>query len=136
MTYSHKLKYAGSEPFAPERDRLPHEAMELLEQDKTYQRLAEVRYLADALESRLADYQSFAEQLAGDVLFDAIATTDAPLQVAVAIYVYEWLRAHEEGDAAAYADELPDDYLDTVDICLYCYEPYRECKCPERAEVA
>lgn len=97
MSFAHKLQYAGSDPFEPEegRDDITHEEYELLTQDETYVRLAEVRYLADELESDLA--HDVAANWAGvhDALFDAVAIgPEAPLQAMVDEYVDHWLEAH------------------------------------------
>lgn len=96
MSFAHKLKYAGSEPFEPERnwDEITHQEMELLEQDEVYQRLAEVRWLADELESEVHRDERVMDSNAGAALFEAVAATDAPLQQMVDRYVAQWLAEH------------------------------------------
>jgi len=88
MSYATKLKYAGAEPFEPEqeRDDISHDEYELLTQDETYQRLAEVRWLADDLEAELAG-QDFAPE-AYHALFGAIGVRAASLQAVVEASVY------------------------------------------------
>lgn len=98
MTYATKLKYAGSKPYAPEKQRakdddhdLTYEEYELLSQDDAYCKLAQLRWLASEAESDLHRDDLVAESNADDALFAAIATTDAPLQQAVDRYVAQWL---------------------------------------------
>ncbi|WP_323192432.1 hypothetical protein [Halostella sp. PRR32] len=101
MTFQHRLQYAGSDPYQPERDRedLTHREREQLEQDETYQRLAEVRWLADELEREVAGNAEIAEETRAN-LFRAVATDDAPLQDAVEEYVDAWVAEYRnaEGD--------------------------------------
>lgn len=98
MSYAHKLKYAGSEPFEPERERddISHEEYELLTQDETYQRLAEVRWLADDLESDLGGQVFGADAHAA--LFDAVGVRDAPLQEMVDEFVDAWLSEYRDAE--------------------------------------
>jgi len=97
MTFSKKLQYAGSAPYAPERERddIDHDEYELLTQDETYQRLAEVRYLVDELESQLSG--EAVPQATKDALFGMIGVRDAPLQEAVDAYVEQWLAQYRSG---------------------------------------
>lgn len=104
MTFANKLKYAGASPFAPEHDRaddpdddLTHAELELLEQDKTYKRLAQVRYLADELESEVAGVSDIPEETRAH-LFRTVAADDAPLTDAVDHYVEAWLAEHRTDD--------------------------------------
>jgi len=92
MTYATKLQYAGSDPYQPEADRhdISHAEMEQLEQDETYKRLAQVRWLTDELEADLAS-ESAAPDATQDALFEAAATADAPIHEAVESYVEAWL---------------------------------------------
>ena len=108
MTLIYKLKYAGAEPFEPEQDRddIDYHEQELLEQDETYQKLAELRYLADDLEATLSRDVLAAESDAHDAIFEATAMRDAPLQVAVSRYVDAWLADHR---ADADDQEVPAD---------------------------
>lgn len=100
MTYAHKLKYAGSTPFAHEQSRvdddddpLTYRMQEQLEQDETYVRLAQVRFLADELEADLNDAH-VSDDVWGPV-FDAVANTDAPLAEAVDAYVDQFISEWE-----------------------------------------
>lgn len=92
MTYANKLRFAGSDPYKPERERddISHHEMEQLEQDKTYQRLAEVRWLASELETEVAGNTNVHEETRAH-LFRAVADSDAPLPTAVEFYVDQWL---------------------------------------------
>jgi hypothetical protein len=106
MTFKHKLQYAGSKPYKPEKERakseegdLTYQEYELLSQDDVYCKLAELRWLADEAESQLHAVDLVEESNADDALFAAIATTDAPLQEAVGRYVAQWLAAHRVDDA-------------------------------------
>ena len=101
MSFVHRLKYAGSDPFEPEqeRDDISHEEYELLTQDTTYQRLAEVRYLADQLE--LECTRDTVPNETADRVFTVIADRDADLQVAVDAYVDMWLEELRADDADA-----------------------------------
>jgi len=97
MTYATKLQYAGSDPYQPEQDRndISYEEMELLEQDETYQQLAQVRWLTDELEADLAS-ESAAPDATQDALFEAAAVRDAPIHEAVETYVEAWLAEYRE----------------------------------------
>lgn len=101
MTYATKLQYAGAEPYQPEADRddISYREMEQLEQDETYKRLAQVRWLASEAESELCTDDLVDESEADRALFAAVATRDAPLQQAVDRYVAQWLAAHRVDDA-------------------------------------
>lgn len=90
MTYTNRLRFAGSKPYEPEADRLPYPVFEALSQDPVYQRLAEVRWLVDQLEAETASDEAVPQETHAQV-FDAIAACDAPLQVAVDVFVREWL---------------------------------------------
>lgn len=105
MTYAHKLKYAGSDPFTPERERedITHREMEQLEQDETYQHLAEVRWLASELQHEIAGDVDVAEEARAHI-FRAVATDDAPLAVAVDAYVERWLAEFREPSRSEPAD--------------------------------
>jgi hypothetical protein len=95
MSYAHKLKYAGSDPFQYERarvedddDPLTHQIQEQLEQDQTYVRLAQVRFLADELENDVSKIiTGNVPRETKNAMFDAVANTDAPLATAVDAYV-------------------------------------------------
>lgn len=109
MTYAHKLRYAGSDPFANERSRaddetdpLTHRALEQLEQDETYVRLAQVRFLADELEDDL-NSADVSDDVHGAV-FDAVANTDAPLAAAVDAYVDEFIDEFRQPSRSEPAD--------------------------------
>lgn len=97
MTYANKLKYAGGDPYQPEQDRddISHAEVELLEQDETYQRLAQVRWLTDELEADLSS-ESAAPDATQDALFVAAAVRDAPIHEAVETYVEAWLAEYRE----------------------------------------
>jgi len=101
MTYATKLQYAGSDPYQPEADRddISYEEYELLTQDETYQRLAQVRWLASEAESELCTDDLVDRSEADRALFAAVATRDAPLQQAVDRYVAQWLAEHRADDA-------------------------------------
>jgi predicted restriction endonuclease len=107
MSYAHKLKYAGGDPHEPEqeRDDISHAEMELLKQDETYQKLTELRYLAEAAESDLASDELVEQSNADRALFDAIGVRDAPLQQAVDRYVAQWLAEHRADSEDVAADE-------------------------------
>ena len=94
MTYANKLKYAGNDPYKPEDERLPYPVFEALtnhtDTAKTYTRLAQVRWLADELESEVAGEADVPEETRAHI-FRAVADTDAPLQVVVEEYVAGWL---------------------------------------------
>jgi hypothetical protein len=94
MTYANKLKYAGNDPYKPEAERLPYPVFEALtngaDPAAQYERLAQVRWLADELESETADDTDMIPE-AQDALFRAVADIDAPLQVMVDEYVAGWL---------------------------------------------
>lgn len=94
MSYAHKLQYAGADPYAREAERLPYPVYEALTNGADdvglYERLAEVRWLADELESEVAGNTDVHEEVRAH-LFRAVADTDAPLQVAVDEYVADWL---------------------------------------------
>ena len=101
MTYTTKMQYAGSKPYTPERQRakdddhdLTYGEYELLSQDDTYCKLAELRWLASEAESELHRDDLVEKSHADDALFAAIATRDAPLQEAVDRYVAQWLAEH------------------------------------------
>ena len=98
MSYATKLKYAGGDPYGPEqkRDDISHGEYELLTQDDTYCKLAELRWLASEAESKLRTDDLVEESDADDALFAAIATTGAPLQEAVGRYVDAWLANHRD----------------------------------------
>lgn len=113
MTYAHRLQYAGAEPFANERSRvkdaddpLTHRILEQLEQDETYVRLAQVRFLADELEDDL-NSADVSDDVWGSV-FDAVANTDAPLATAVDAYVDAFIAEFEPAPEAA-AENKADD---------------------------
>lgn len=95
--YSYILKYAGAEPYQPEfdRDDISHREMEMLEQDETYIRLSQVRYLADKLEGELAGRDDIPEDVKSHI-FQTVATRDAPLQKAVESYVDHWLADYRD----------------------------------------
>lgn len=101
MTYASKLQYAGSDPYQPEADRddISYAEYELLSQDGTYQRLAQLRWLVSEAESELCTDDLVDESEADRALFAAIATRDAPLQQAVDRYVAQWLAEHRVDDA-------------------------------------
>ncbi len=110
MSYATTLKYAGAKPYRPEEQRedITHEEYELLTQDETYRKLAEVRWLADSLEMHIATdtlANSIADDHDGDAhdaIFEAVAARDAPLQCMVERFVDAWLaeyRAQEEVSA-------------------------------------
>lgn len=95
MSYAHKLQYAGSDPFEPERLRvedgeMTHNEYEVLTQDGIYRKLAEVRYLANALEGDLDSADGVPTE-AWAAVFDTIGVADAPLEKAVERYVDHWL---------------------------------------------
>ena len=101
MTFAHKLEYAGSKPYQPERDRvdagdMTYYEFEMLSQDEVYQRLAEVRWLASELERDVAGDTDIHEDTRAS-LFRAVAATDAPLAAAVDYYVAQWLAEFREG---------------------------------------
>jgi hypothetical protein len=94
MSYAHKLKYAGSDPFEPEQERLPYKIAEQLEQDTTYQRLAQVRWLTRAaVLDELEDVDRPVAQSAHDALVASEETVDAYVSWWLAGNI-EWL--HEE----------------------------------------
>lgn len=100
MSYANRLKYAGSKPFLPERERveageMTHQEYEVLAQDEIYLRLAEVRWLANHLEEDLDDAEGVPADVWGEV-FDTIGVRDAPLEVAVEEYVEHWLNEYRE----------------------------------------
>lgn len=111
MSYANKLRYAGSDPYKPEqeRDDISDQEMELLEQDATYQKLAELRWLASELESDVAGNTDIPEDTRGS-LFRAVATRDAPLTDAVDYYVDAWLAEHRDewDDPAGPSDDGSD----------------------------
>jgi len=94
MTYANKLKYAGSDPYKPEDERLPYPVFEALKNHtdtaETYTRLAQVRWLADELESEIAVDADIPEETRAHI-FRAVADVDAPLQEMVDEYVAGWL---------------------------------------------
>lgn len=101
MSYAHKLRYAGSDPFQPEQERedITAEEMELLEQDETYRKLAEVRWLASELEEDLAHGEAI-PAATKQAMFEAVAMGDAPLDRAVFTYVKRWLAVHRSQEAS------------------------------------
>ncbi|MFA1612071.1 hypothetical protein [Halobellus rubicundus] len=108
MSYAHKLQYAGNDPYKPEKHRaksddddLTYREYEQLRDDDVYRKLAELRWLASEAESELHAVDLVEESNAGDALFAAIATTDAPLQQAVDRYVAQWLAEHRVDDVDA-----------------------------------
>lgn len=96
MVWNHKLKYAGAKPYRPERERsdISRRELEQLEQDETYQKLAQVRWLADELEKNL-DREAVPNDVVDEV-FVAVGDRDAPLRAAVETYVDEWLANHRD----------------------------------------
>lgn len=100
MSFKKKLQYAGSAPYKTERNRndISPDEYEMLTEDETYQQLAEVRYLADELELNL-DREEVPNEVV-DELFSVIATSDAPLKIAVKQYVDHWLDEHREDNDA------------------------------------
>ena len=102
MSLKSKLQHAGSDPYEPERDRddISPEEMEILEQDDTYQNLAELRWLADELEADLAAGEAV-PAATKQAMFEAVAVFDAPLNAAVQTYVDRWLIAHRHTQRGA-----------------------------------
>lgn len=94
MTYANKLRYAGGDPFEREAERLPYPVYEALTNGADdvgmYDRLAQVRWLADELESEVAGNVDVPEETRAHI-FRAVADVDAPLQVMVDEYVAGWL---------------------------------------------
>lgn len=113
MSYANKLKYAGNKPFLHEKERATvtddmtwHE-YENLRDDKTYVRLAQLRWLADELESEGHRYNDMPEETVS-ALFAAVGDLDSPLHVAVESYVDHWL-AEFRGDESEDDDDDDDD---------------------------
>jgi hypothetical protein len=129
MTYANTLKYAGADPYAREEERLPYPVYEALtnggDDVGLYQELAEVRWLADKLESDAAGNTDVHEEVRAH-LFRAVADTDAPLQVMVDYYVGDWL--------ARRADALVDEWGIDRDTVAEAYAEYHGPD--ESAEVA
>lgn len=102
MTYAKKLEYAGSKPFEHEEEReaageMTYHEFEMLTQDETYTRLAQVRWLANELEGSLHHDGVPEETLSA--LFEAAAYDDeAPLREAVDAYVDHWLDEFRGGE--------------------------------------
>ena len=101
--YEHKLKYAGSDPFNKEieREDISYEEMELLEQDETYRRLADLRYLAEAVQEDIQNDPLVERSNADDSLFTALGHRDAPIHAAVDRYVNQWLAEHRVEEVEA-----------------------------------
>ena len=101
--YGRTIQYAGNRVFVPgqEREDISTAELEQLEQDETYQGLAEVRYLAERLESDIEGDDLANASGAYDELFEAVAERDAPLHAMVEQYVDAWLADHrDQGEAA------------------------------------
>ena len=99
MTFAAKLQYAGGDPYERESERLPYPVFEALtngaDDADRYEELAEVRWLADELESDVAGDTTVPEETRTQ-LFRAVADTQAPLSVAVDHYVAAWLARRRE----------------------------------------
>lgn len=91
MSYATKLKYAGNAPFKPEDDRLPYPVFEALTQtEPAYEKLAQVRYLVDELESDMAGDDAV-PGVVEKTLF-GVVDGDESIHVAVDQFVAAWLR--------------------------------------------
>lgn len=94
MTYSHKLKYAGADPYRPEQDRLPRQIFEALSTgDNKYDELAQVRWLVDELQNELAGIDNVPESVQTAV-FRAADDSEGSLRTAVDDFVAAWLAGH------------------------------------------
>ena len=119
MSYAHKLQYAGAEPYEREAERLPYPVFEALTNGADdvglYEQLAEVRWLADELESEVAGNTDVHEEVRAH-LFRAVADTNAPLQRMVDYYVGDWLGRR--------ADWLVDEWGLDADVVAEAYAEY------------
>lgn len=116
MSYAHKLQYAGNDPYEPEQQQLPVRVMEVLEQDEIYQRLAEVRWLADELDIDLSGVDGV-PAATKQALFEAVATGDeAPLQRMVDTYVERWLRVHRTDFEPDVVEPALANYTETAEV--------------------
>ena len=94
MSYAHKLKYAGGDPYEPEQNRedITEGEMEMLEQDGVYQKLAQTRWLAYDLDGDRDVRDALSEEANGHVFRAA----DIELRQAVDEYVGAWLAEYRE----------------------------------------
>ncbi|MFW5905619.1 MAG: hypothetical protein ACOCUO_02105 [archaeon] len=90
--YASYLKYAGAEPFKPEeeRDDISIREWEALTQDETYNRLAELRYIADKVEEDVHGDDLVKETHADEMVLEALDAAET----AVDYYVAQWLATH------------------------------------------
>jgi hypothetical protein len=97
--FAHTLQYAGAEPYREEeaRDDISVDEFELLTQDSTYQRLAQVRYLADKMLTEAEDRSDLPDDVRA-ALTDAVGAQDAPIGEAVNAYVDDWLAEHRRDE--------------------------------------
>lgn len=97
--YATYLKYAGGEPFEKEAERedISHAEYELLTQDETYKRLAELRYIAERVESDIHGDDIVQSSHVDEKLRDA----DASIATAVDYYVNQWLATHDVEEVEA-----------------------------------
>lgn len=89
MTIAHTLKYAGADPYEPEHDRVAYRIAEVLQQDSTYQRLAQLRWILKQTVFGNIDNVSTED---AEPLVDAVVAAER----CVDAYVAEWLAGNIE----------------------------------------
>lgn len=103
MTFQHRFQYAGLKPYENERSRadageMTHHEYELLSQDDTYQKLAELRWLVAESKRELGDDDALPEEARANIVH-AVAESDVRLSDGVERYVEWWLGEHRAKQA-------------------------------------
>lgn len=98
MSFQHRFQYAGLKPYENERNRadageMTRHEYELLSQNDTYQKLAELRWLIAETKRELGDDAALPEEARANI-FHAIAEAEVRLSDGAERYVEWWLGEH------------------------------------------